>query len=131
MSISKVSKRLPFKSYAYRALLAAFITIIINIIIFYIGKAAGAFPESIIVSADSPLQVSMVIMMSIFGTVVGILIFAAVGSLRVFRIIAIIGFILLIYTPFSVADASTSFIITLEIMHITTAVVTVWVASRK
>jgi hypothetical protein len=81
--------------------------------------------------ADSPLQLSNVIMMSIMGTVLGILVFAAGGSLKVFRIITVIVFLLFIYSPFSVVDASTSFIVTLEIMHIIAVIVTVWVASIK
>ncbi len=70
-------------------------------------------------------------MMTVLGTVVGILVFAAVGSLKAFRIIAIIAFILLLYTPFSVANASASFIVVLEIMHVTTAIITLGAAGYK
>ncbi|NRF94830.1 hypothetical protein HQN89_28475 [Paenibacillus frigoriresistens] len=130
-STSKQSKRLPFKSYVWKALVAAIITIVLNLILFYIGDANGAFPDQIKVMADNSLQSSNVIMMSLLGTVIGIIIFAAVGSIRAFRIIAVIGFILLIFTPFTVKETTTKFIVYLELMHVVAAVVTVWVASRK
>lgn len=130
-SNQKTSKRLSFKSYAWRALMAALITAVLNIIVYWIGDSNGAFPDSIQITTGDPLQISNVVMLSILGPVIGIIIFAAVGSIKVFRIIAIIGFILFIYTPFSVNDPSTKFIVFLEIMHVVAAVVTVWVASIK
>jgi hypothetical protein len=45
MDISmKTSKRFSMKSYAIRVLTAAVVVTILNIIVFLIGKAAGAFP---------------------------------------------------------------------------------------
>lgn len=131
MSQVVLNKRLPFTGYAGRALAAAIIATVINLIVYAIGKSAGAFPDSIKVMADNALQPSNVIMMTVMGTVLGILIFAAVGSIKVFRIIAIIAFIILLYTPFSVANASASFIVVLEIMHIIAAIVTIGAAGYK
>lgn len=125
------SKRLPMKAYALRALAAAIITTALNLIVYLIGDAAEAFPDAIEVMAGKSLQESNVIMMSVMGTVIGMIIFAAIGSLKVFRIIAIIAFILLLFTPASVKDPTTEFVIYLEIMHVVATVVVLWVASWK
>ncbi|GAA3410782.1 DUF6069 family protein [Paenibacillus hodogayensis] len=118
-------------SYVWKALVAAFLATVINVILFYIGDANGAFPEQIMVMSDKPLGISNVITLSIIGTVIGIGIFAALGSVKVFRIIAVIGLILLIYTPYFVEGRTTSFIIYLELMHLVAGVITIWSASRK
>ncbi|MUT65958.1 DUF6069 family protein [Paenibacillus sp. NEAU-GSW1] len=125
------SKRLTLKAYAVRAFVAALIATVLNIVVYYIGDAAGAFPSTIEVMAGKSLQISNVIMMSVLGTLIGMVIFAAVGSLKIFRIIAIVGFILLLFTPASVKDPTTEFVVYLEIMHVVATVVVLWVACWK
>ncbi len=126
-----VTRRLPMIAYELRALVAAIITTIINVIVYYIGDAAGAFSDTIEIMQGKSLQVSNVIMMSIIGTVVVILIFAAVGSFRRFRIIALIAFIILIFTPMTVKNSTALFIVFLELMHVTATAVVLWIASWK
>lgn len=113
------------------ALVAAGGSAVVNVLIYLIGGALGAFPSDVFVQPGQTLTIVPVIMASIIGAIGGVAVFAALARFTrrpvfLFSIIAAVMLVLSFVTPFSIPAAPTSMIIALELMHIATAAVVVW-----
>ena len=99
-----------------------------NVILFFVGKAAGALPEDVIIpNANAPLTVGPVIFGTILPAIVATLLFGLLARFTkrpvpIFMVIAIILLVLSFYTPFSIPNAPTGMVVILELMHVVAAV---------
>jgi hypothetical protein len=98
---------------------------IANVITFYAGKAAGFFPEELVIpNAGQPLTVVPVIISSIItaigATVLFLLLnkFLAQNASRIFTIVAVLFLVVSFAGPFSIPNAPTAMIVGLNLMHV-------------
>ncbi|MCU0433824.1 MAG: DUF6069 family protein [Bacteroidia bacterium] len=106
---------------------------VLNVILFYIFKAMGGFPEDFLVpqAQNQPITVVPVIISSVITAVVGMLIYLLLNRFSgkaqlIFRIIAVVVFVLFIYTPLSIPNAPGAMVVGLELMHLVSAAVVTW-----
>jgi hypothetical protein len=111
---------------------------IVNVIIFYVGKAAGFFPETVMIpNTSQPISIAHVIFSSVLTAIVAtglflILVrFLAARAINVFRIISIIFLVISFGGPFSIPDAPTNMTIALSFMHICSGVVLIYFLTVK
>lgn len=113
------------------ALVAAGASAVVNVLIYLIGGALGAFPGDVFIQPGQTLTIVPVIISSIIGAIGGTAVFAALARftrrpITLFRIIAAVMLVLSFVTPFSISGAPVAMIIALELMHIATAAIVVW-----
>jgi hypothetical protein len=104
-----------------------------NVILFVIGQGMGAIPEGYTLSNGQVFGAAAVISMTIMPSVLAGILYAvlgAVGRIRrpvtVFRLIALVVFILSLASPFTLPGAGAGFIFVLEVMHVAAAAAIVW-----
>lgn len=120
----------------WAAPVTAVIAAVINTIIYFIGKAAGAFPESIIIpNANAPLKLPPVILASLIGVLVGGIVFAVIARfskkpISVFQIVAAVVLILSLATPFQIPNAPLGMVLLLELMHLIAGSLAIWLMPR-
>lgn len=110
--------------------LGGLIAAVINTIIFFIGQALNGGTLNVTTPQGTSLPLSAVLMFSIVpGVVAGALYYAfkrfSVQANRNFLILAAVVFILFIFPPFQAATDSIS-LITLQILHVGTALPILW-----
>lgn len=119
---------------AYRRLLwlvpvAAVIAAAANAILFLVGDALGAFPDSVIIpTAGSPMTIGPMMIFSAVSTIGAAAVFALLGRFtsktsRNFWIVSAVVFIGFIFTPFSIPDVPVPMIVALEVSHLLVAIV--------
>jgi len=111
---------------------------IANGITFYIGKAAGFFPETVIIpNTGQPISIAHVIFSSVFTAIgaTGLFLmlskFFAAKAVNVFRIISIIFLLVSFGGPFSIPDAPANMTITLSLMHVFSGIVLIYFLTVK
>ncbi len=103
--------------------LAGLVAAAINTVLFFVGGAAGAVPQNVIIpNAGQPLTVIPVIISSILPSVVAGLVLALLNRftkkpLLVFNIIAGVFLVLSFFSPLSIPGAPTNMIVLLNVMH--------------
>ncbi|MHA2251727.1 MAG: DUF6069 family protein [Candidatus Kariarchaeaceae archaeon] len=109
-----------------------FATVIVNILLFFIGDAFDAFPEDALVSSvDEPITIEPVIMSSVMFTTAGILGFAILvklfnQSLNAIRYIAIAVVVLTFLLPITgIENAPAKMIFFLELMHVAAGLIVI------
>lgn len=104
----------------------------VNSTIFFIGKAMGGFPEDFFVEqAKGPLTIVPIIFSSIIPTVAATLLYWLLAKFTakadlIFRIMAAVVFVAMIYGPIGIKDAPITMIACLELMHLTEAIIITW-----
>jgi len=136
---SQSPRRIPLVRILIGTLAAIVAATVVNVIVFSIGDAAGAFPDDFRFSAPGGGETSMgvgnVILTTITYLAVGGIVFAIISRLssrpvRVFWYVAAVAFVLSLVTPFTIEDAPGDMIAVLLIMHLLAAVIGVWVMTR-
>ena len=104
--------------------LAGLIAAVINAVLFYIGIATGAIPDTVIIpNAGQPLTIVPVLVASFAPAIVGGLVLALLNRFtkqpfRIFTVIAVIVLALSFFSPFSIPGAPIGMIVILELMHV-------------
>ena len=105
--------------------IAGVIGVVVNAILYFIGSAMGAFPETVLNPAGQPITLVPVIIVTLVGAIAGTIGYLILSRLmlkpladRWFTILAVIVLIGMAFTPFSLPGAPTSMIVFLEIMHL-------------
>jgi uncharacterized protein (DUF697 family) len=111
---------------------------IVNGITFYIGKAAGFFPETVMVpNTGQPISIAHVIFSSVFtaigatGLFLMLIKFLGAKAVNVFRIISVIFLLVSFGGPFSIPNAPTNMTMTLSLMHVFSGVVLIYFLTVK
>lgn len=126
-------QRIAWGRLRWAAPLAAVAAVIVNSITYVIASALGALPNDVEIptfTGEQVLTVQPVIIASLVGVIAATIAFAIVGLLsnrpaRTFRIVAAIALIISLVTPLTLEDAPAGMVITLILMHIAVAVISV------
>ncbi len=93
--------------------IAGVIGVVVNAILYFIGSAMGAFPETVLNPAGQPITLIPVIMVTLIGAVAGTLGYLVLSRFMVkplanrwFTIIAVVVLIAMAFTPFYTARRS-------------------------
>ncbi len=131
-------RRIPLVRILIGTLAAIVAATVVNVIVFSIGDAAGAFPDDFRFSApggETSMGVSNVVSTTITFLALGGIVFAVISRLssrpvRVFWYVAAVAFVLSLVTPFTIEDAPGDMIAVLLLLHLLAAVIGVWVMTR-
>jgi hypothetical protein len=111
---------------------------IANVITFYAGKAAGFFPEDVIIpNAGQPLTVMPVVISSIItaigATALFLLLskFFAHNASKKFTVIAVVILLVSFAGPFSIPNAPTTMILGLNLMHVWSGIILIYYLTVK
>lgn len=121
------TEKTSFSKIMLSSLIAGGISIVLNGIIFFAGKAAGAFPETVLLQeGGSPLTILPVIISSLVPSLIAGLVMGLINrfSTKPFKVFAIISIILLplsFINPFMIPNAPLMMAILLNLMHIVVA----------
>ena len=126
--------RVSYRNLTFATLVAAAGALLINVLLYFLGRLFGAFPATLQVQGQ-PFSVIPVIIFSFFPVVIAALVFLLLLRFtaqpkRIFYIVAAVIFALMIFTPFTLAGAPRLSIAVLELMHIVVAAGSVWAVSR-
>lgn len=133
------SGRLSYAGIALGTAAAIVAATIVNVIVFYIGDAAGAFPDDFRFAppggGETSLGVGNVILSTIMFLALGGIVFAIINRfssrpVRIFIYVAIAACLLSFIQPFTIEDAPGDMIAFLLVMHVLAAIVGVWVMTR-
>lgn len=123
------------RSVSYRrltvgALAAAAGATLLNTLLFFLGRILGAFPPTVRAYGD-PFTVVPVVFATFFSVLAAALVFALLVRFvprpkRVFYLVALLIFVLMSITPFTIPAAPTVTIVILELMHVVAAAGAVW-----
>lgn len=125
--MNTTSTKTTFGKILLYSLIAGATAAVINSILFFIGKALGAFPETLLIpNQGQPFTVLPFIFSSILpslvaGLVMGIINHFSKSPKKIFNIIAIVLVLLSFYSPFTVPGISIMAIIFFNIMHLVVA----------
>jgi hypothetical protein len=112
---------------------------VVNVIVFYIGDAAGAFPDDYRfdppMGGETSMGVGNVISTTVSYLAAAGIVFAIISRLsnrpiRIFTIVAAVALVLSFFSPFTLEDAPGDMIAVLLLMHVLSAVIGVWVITR-
>ncbi len=98
-----------------------------NVLLFFIGRAVGAFPEDYLVPASGmPFTVAPFILLTTVSVLAGCLVFALLGlfsrhPVRLYTIIGIVVLVLSFSTPFTLPAPPLLMFIFLQLTHIAAA----------
>jgi len=115
---------------------AIVVATLVNIVVFYIGDAAGTFADDFRFTApggsETTMGVGNVILSTTLYLAIGGIVFAIINRLssrpvRIFIGVAVAAVILSFFQPFTLEDAPGDMIAFLLLMHLLAAIVGVWV----
>ena len=115
--------------------IAAITTVVLNLVVYFIGEAAGWIPDQLPERADNfgipAILVSTLVPVIAGGIVLTLLIHITTHPVLMFCLIASVVFIGTLVAPLSVAGSSTSFATFLVVLHVITVVVGVALLIRN
>ena len=112
---------------------AGVIAAVLNAVVYLVSSALGAIPLDVeIPNTGGPLPLGAVIGFSFVPALLAAGFLALLGRfvrrpIRVFAVVAVVVFLLSLYTPFSIPDAPFAMILALELMHAVATIVIVGV----
>ena len=117
-----------FKRLLWATPLAAVAAAVGNAVVYFVASALGAMPQDFVVQGSGPITLAPVVLSSLIGAAGAAVIFAVVVLLSrrpiwTFRIVAVVALVLSFVTPLTIPGAPLSLILTLELMHVVTAVI--------
>ena len=130
---ARTGERLAWGGLLLAVVVAAVGAAVANAIVYFIASALGFVPQDVAVSPDgAPLGVVAVVVASVVGAVGAGIVLAALNlflrrPVPVFYVISAIVLVLSFITPTNISGAPLAMILTLEVMHVVAAVVTVGV----
>jgi hypothetical protein len=106
-----------------KGITAAIVAAVVNMVLYFIGSALGAFPSDVITPIGEPITVASVAMMSVLPLLIGTLGYTILNWLttnpnRWFTIVAIIVLIVMAYSPFTLPGAPMIMNLFLQVMHL-------------
>lgn len=106
-------------------------SVIGNALLYLLAASLGAMPETVLVPNAGPITLTETVIASAVGAIGGAIVFMLLGWLTnrpitYFRIVAILLFLLSLYTPFTIPAAPVGMLITLELMHAVVAAATIY-----
>lgn len=111
-----------------RGLIASGSALVINLVLYAVGSALGAFPPDARTPMGPPITWVSVTIMTLLGGVVGALGFLVMermlGSSRarkLFVALSVLVLVVFFFAPFSIQNAPAAEIVVLEIMHLVVA----------
>lgn len=116
--------KLSFKQIFTAGLITSAAAATLNSILFFVFKSAGIIVDTVFVQPETPLTVVPVIFSSIVPTLIASVLFFTLekytsNGFRIFTIVSVILFVLTLAMPFAgIKDASMSYILALEAMHV-------------
>lgn len=117
-------------------IIAAVLVVVVNVVLFFIGSALGAFPEDVLTPMGVPIDVISVITVSTVGVLGGTLVYTVLTRFletgranMIFTIIAILVILFMAVSPFTLGAAALQ-IIFLEIMHLVTGLSAIFFLTR-
>lgn len=121
-------RRIPFA-----VLVAAVVGTVANVILYSIGRATGAIGDNVTLPNGQIFGAGAVVTMTILPTVLAGVFYAIIGAIgrirrpiTVFRVVALVVFVLSLTSPFSISGVSAGFISFLLLMHVAAAGAIVW-----
>ncbi len=129
----RVGGRLRWVRLLLSALIAAPAAAAANAVVYLLASAAGAFPGDVAVGPEGQaLNLFAVISASIIGAIGAAVVLATLNLLLqrpipVFYVVSFVVLLLSFYTPTTISGAPLAMVLTLELMHVVAAVVTVGV----
>lgn len=121
-----------FRTYAIIAIILYVVSVIGNLVIYYIGRATGAFRDDYLIQSpngEAPLNEMSVIFATLTFLLLGYIGFFVLVKLGLpmarIRIIAAIVVVLTFVTPLTLVDPPSLMPIFLELMHIYTGIVVI------
>ena len=115
---------------------AGVVAAVLNAVVYLVASALGAIPSDVEVgNTGGPLPLGAVVVFSFVPAILAAGLLALLGRwirrpIRVFVVLAVVVFVLSLYTPFSIPGAPVAMILALELMHLVAAVVIVGVLTR-
>lgn len=107
--------------------IALITTVVLNLIVYFIGDAAGWIPDPLPEDAETfgipAIIISTAIPIILGGVLLAILVNVTTHPVRMFALIAAVTFIATLFAPLSVAGTTNSFRFFLVALHLITAVV--------
>lgn len=108
----------------------------LNAVVYLVASLLGAIPLDVeIPNTGGPLPIEAVVIFSFVPAILAAGFLALLGRftkrpLRTFTIVAVVVFMLSLYTPFSIPGAPFAMILALELMHLVVAVIVVAVLTK-
>jgi hypothetical protein len=104
-------------------LIAAAVAAVGNAVLFFIGAAMGAFPDTVLTPMGIPITVVSVIVSSVVGVLLGTLAYTGLNAFtknpnRWFLILAVLVLVVTAFNPFTLPGAPMLMIVFLELMHL-------------
>ncbi len=139
MVANESPRRLPLMKILMGTIAAIVAATVVNVIVFYIGDAAGAFPDDFRFSTPGGGETSLGVGNVIFSTVlylaIGGIVLAIINRLssrpvRIFLYVAAVALLLSFIQPFTIEDAPGDMIAFLLTMHVLAGVIGVWIMTR-
>ena len=135
--LSEPTERIPLVRILVGTIAAIVAASVVNVIVYYIADAAGAFPDGFRFDApggETSMGVGNVIFTTTFYLAIGGIVFGVISRLttrpvRMFWYVAAVAFLLSLFTPFTI-DAPGDMVVTLLLMHLLAAVIGVGVMTR-
>lgn len=109
------------------SLVAGLISTVLNIILFFIGKAAGFFPDTVLIpNQNAPLNtlnfvISSIVPSLVAGLVMGLIYRFSKKPKKVFNTISVVLVILSFINPFFIPGAPIMMAVMLNLMHVVVA----------
>lgn len=122
-----MTEKLSFNSIFMAGLKAAAVSIVLNAVLFYGLHAAGIFTDDIMIQPGQPLTIMPVVFSSLVPTLIGACIFFLLEKFtgsgwKIFRIVALIFFVLTLANPFvMIPGVTTAYAVALDVMHVVVA----------
>ena len=132
-----MKQKLDFKQSLSAGLTAAGVSVLINVVLFYIFHAMGVITDSIFIQPNQPLTVVPVIISSILPSLVGASVFFLFekymdNGFKIFSIVAIVLMLLSLASPFlSVPNMPIGYAIVLDVMHVVVALSLLFFIKKK
>ncbi len=139
MSVIQKTKP-PIARIWFGGILAAVVSALVNVILFFVGSAIDAFPSDVLIpgmgGTAAPMTLMPVAIMSVLPILVATLVYTVLSRVthnpnRWFTILAAIVFVVMLVTPFTIPGAPTLMIVFLEVMHVVAAVAAVYFLNRS
>lgn len=117
-------------------LTAAVVAAVVNAVLFFVGAAMGAFPDTVLTPMGTPITIVPVVLMSVLSILAGTLVYTILNRFtsnpnRWFIILAVIVLVLMTPGPFALPGAPPLMIVFLEIMHLVAAGSAIYFLTRS
>jgi hypothetical protein len=118
-------------------IVAAAVAAAANIVLYFLGRALGAFPDTALTPMGRPVDAVATVMVSVLGVLAGALVYTVLTRLldaarakRWFLLIAIVVLVLMAPSPVGIPGAPLSQVVIMEIMHLVAGVSAIYFLTR-